>query len=121
MPSRDPKITQAYLEYKKTAGDECPFCVLGEREIVADYPHFVILRALFPYEEWDEKHVQEHLMAVPKQHVANFSEMNVQEAMELLQIISLYENDGYSIYARAPKDVTRSIVHQHTHLLLLER
>ena len=60
-------------------------------------------------------------MAVPKRHVKNFSEMNQQEAMELLQIISQYEIDGYSMYARAPKDVMRSITHQHTHLLLLER
>lgn len=121
MPSRDPKITQAYREYQKNAGTECPFCVLGEREIIADFTGFVILRALFPYQEWDSKHVVAHFMAVPKRHVTNFSEMNEAEAMELLQIISGYENDGYSIYARAPQDVTRSIVHQHTHLLLLER
>lgn len=121
MPSRDPHITAAYKEYQKNAPAECPFCVLGDREIIEESAHFIILDALFPYTEWDEKHVIEHRMIIPKRHLKNLAEFDEAEAKELLEALSHYENDGYSIYARAPQDTTRSIVHQHTHLLLLER
>ena len=120
MPSRDKNVTDAYDEYKKNPPKECPFCVLGTREVLGHYSGFVILRALFPYVQWDEKQVFEHLMVVPTRHIERLSELKYDESKMLLEILSQYEENGYSIYARAPQDATRSVVHQHTHLLLLE-
>lgn len=119
MSSRDPAVSAAYAEYQRHQSDECPFCVLGDREIIESSAHFVILRALFPYKEWDGRVVREHLMLVPKRHVTAFDQFTSDEAMEVLAVISRYEASGFSIYARAPRDTTRSITHQHTHLLLL--
>ncbi len=121
MPSRDPAVTEAYLEYQKENANICPFCELGDREILDSYENFVIVRALFPYEIWDEKQVLEHLMILPKRHVEILSELSSEEATGFLSIVSDYEVRGYSIYARAPQDMMRSVKHQHTHLLLLER
>ena len=121
MPSRDPSVTAAYKEYQANAPSKCPFCYLGDREITQEFEHFNILCALFPYTEWDSRPVVEHLMAVPKQHRELFDEFNDEEAKEILHIMTIYEKQGYSVYARAPKDTTRSVAHQHTHLILLER
>lgn len=50
-----------------------------------------------------------------------FDEFTDEEAKEILHIMTEYEKRGFSVYARAPKDTTRSVTHQHTHLILLER
>lgn len=121
MPSRDPAITAAYEKYKQTTSAACPFCELGDREIIAESESFVVLRALFPYKIWDECDVHEHLMVLPKRHLTKFSQLTAEESREVLQIFSDYEDRGYSIYARAPQDIMRSITHQHSHLLLLSR
>ncbi len=121
MSSRDPKIIAAYDTYKMNLPKECPFCVLGDRSIAEAFKHFNILYALFPYSRWDDRPVKHHLMAVPKRHHTIFEEFSDKEARELLHIMTVYEKRGYSVYARAPQDTTRSVSHQHTHLLLLER
>lgn len=121
MPSRDPAVTAAYQKYLQQADDTCPFCELGDRRLIFENMFFVIVEALFPYKIWDEKQVREHLMILPRRHVESFANFTAFESSDFTDIIAEYESHGYSIYARAPQDTMRSISHQHTHLLLLER
>ena len=34
-----------------------------------------------------------------------------------MDVIAEYEEQGYSVYARAPENKQKSVAHQHTHLI----
>lgn len=59
----------------------------------------------------------DHVLVVPKKHTDRLADLNAQEYVEFMDIIGSYEIQGYNIYARAPQTITKSIVHQHTHLI----
>ena len=119
-PSSRSRATQhAYKEYLKQEATQtgCPFCS-DDRVVIRDtFSEFKLLEARFKYEVWDDYKVLEHLMLSPKRHVATISELNNTEKQEYIDKLGEYESKGYTIYSRAPHDVTRSIDHLHTHLL----
>jgi len=59
-------------------------------------------------------------MLAPKRHVSVISELTESEKREYVDLLAAYEMEGYSIYSRAPVDVTRSVDHLHTHLLKID-
>lgn len=72
---------------------------------------------LFGYDMWDSAGVAEHYMIVPKRHVESLGQLNAAEAKEYMDLLATFEKEGYSIYARAPQSITKSVPHQHTHLI----
>lgn len=80
---------------------------------------FWLVDNIFGYEVWDGCVVEQHLMVVPKRHVHTLKDLKKAEKSQLIEQLATYEADGYSIYARAPQNITKSVAHQHTHLVKL--
>lgn len=120
---RSRKVERAYQEYARTKPDKsgCDFCHIGKDAVqfVTGHEHFKVIRNLFPYARWDNQEVKEHLLIVPNDHIVSLKHLDVAACNEYVELVSNYEFKGFSVYARAPGSVSRSIPHQHTHLLLL--
>lgn len=122
MSSRTPDIQAAYDAYRQQLGDECDFCSLVQNpteQVIDEHVHFLRIKNRFPYSVWDGKTVADHQMIVPKRHLIELNELLPDEAQEFLNLITEYEHLGFSLYARSTEDRTRSVVHQHTHLIKL--
>ena len=120
---RTRRETKKYHKYLKEVtakkGDVCEFCEMGpgHPQFVVQTQHFKVVRILFKYSLWDGHGVADHLMIIPKQHVDSLSGLGPETATEFLNLVAVYEKQGYNIYARAPQSKVRSIAHQHTHLI----
>jgi len=117
---RSRKQTLIYKKYQDQADPSvCSFCTLKEDEVkvVGQTKYFNILKNRFPYSIWDGQTVTDHLMVVPKQHIASLSGLSLHEKAEYVDILEEYEREGYNIYARAPVSIIKSVLHQHTHLI----
>jgi diadenosine tetraphosphate (Ap4A) HIT family hydrolase len=72
------------------------------------------------YDIFEGRPVEDHLMIVPKRHIEAMSDMTDHEALDMIRLIGDYEARGYNIYARGVGSVSRSVAHQHTHLIKLK-
>lgn len=99
--------------------EHCPFCVLDDREIFTDGETMRVMTNKYPYEYWDGRNVDEHLLLAPKRHVLSLSHLDDKEKVEAINLMAEYESRGYSIYWRSQTNASRSIPHQHTHLFKL--
>ena len=118
---RSRKVQLQYDEFKAThKGKKCTFCTIGKtalNDIVAEYKHFYVIKNKFPYEIWENSPVIDHLMIIPKEHFYELADMTPSERKTLVEIIGVYESLGYSFYGRSPENTSRSMIHQHTHLI----
>ena len=116
---RSRSIEKQYQKYLKHRIASCDFCQIkeGDEHFITATQSFKIIRNLFPYSFWDDQAVGDHLLIVPKEHIESLSSFSPKEATEYLKLISDYEMNGYHVYARAVKSISRSIPHQHTHLI----
>lgn len=122
MSSRTPDVQAAYNAYRQQLGSECDFCNLVQTptdQVVDEHTFFLRIKNRFPYSIWDDKAVTDHQMIIPKRHLVELNEFSPDEAQEFLNLITNYEHLGFSLYARSTEDRTRSVVHQHTHLIKL--
>jgi diadenosine tetraphosphate (Ap4A) HIT family hydrolase len=119
--SRSRKQESEYRAYRKKRkpNEDCQFCSISSSSnvLIETTEHFRVIKNRFPYSMWDGHKVIDHLLVIPKKHTDTLNDLTDAEAGEYMRLISAYENDGYSVYARAPGSKTKSIVHQHTHLL----
>jgi diadenosine tetraphosphate (Ap4A) HIT family hydrolase len=121
MSTRTRKETKKYLQHrnnlKTTPG--CAFCKIeeGHPEFIRETASFRVIVNLFSYSVWDDQDVADHLMIVPKKHIVTLSHLNPEESQEFVKLMSSYESKGYNVWARAPKNIRKSVVHQHTHLI----
>ena len=122
MANRARNVELAYIKHSKTSASlDCPFCNPDQpSEKYTDFEHFRVVENRFPYAIWDDQHVLKHLMLVPKRHVDKISDFTAIEAKEFSELIGRYSSQGFSIYARAHSNTSKTIVHQHTHLLLMD-
>ena len=124
MDFRKPnKIGKAYKKYRQknqNSPKNYNFYerVKSERGIVEDLEFFIVAKNLFSYQIWDGFEVREHLLVIPKRFVEGINEFSKQEFDEFQKILAKYEAKGFSIYARAPKNKSKTVMHQHTHLIL---
>jgi ATP adenylyltransferase len=114
---RSRKTAKAYRSVPKPT--ECVFCTLTEgNKVIEDGKYCRVILNLFPYEQWDYHDVEEHLMIVPKKHVAGLGDLTAAERAEIMEFMARYEGEGFNIYARAVGSVVRTVPeHQHTHLI----
>lgn len=122
MTTRRRRTEKAYEHHRKsTKPSTCNFCRfhIGDGEVVREAKHFWIVENIFGYDLWDGLDVNEHLMVVPKAHKDSIAHFSPIELKEYAILLAEYEKDGYSIYARAPQNKSKTIPHQHTHFMRL--
>jgi diadenosine tetraphosphate (Ap4A) HIT family hydrolase len=122
--TRSRKETKRYQHHQthiEPPGKICAFCAIDKNspQFLSQTKHFKLLQNIFPYSVWDSQTVVDHLNLAPVAHTDTLSDLSPAAAKEYVDIISDYESRGYSIYARAPGSVAKSIKHQHTHLIKL--
>ena len=121
MTTRRRKEEKRYrkAQSSRTDSDDCAFCAIqpGHEDFVDDGEFFKIIVNRFHYTYWDEQDVEHQIMLVPKTHVESIKQLPVEAAAEFLDFIGKYEENGYNMYARANRSVTKSVPHQHTHLI----
>jgi hypothetical protein len=72
------------------------------------------------YDMFEGQRVTENLMVIPKRHVETLADFTDEEKLEHMAILGQYEKQCYDVYARGVGNVTRSMLHQHTHLIKME-
>lgn len=119
--SRRPKNEKNYINHRRNKqNDGCDFCKLvtdGGDQVVSEQKHCMVIKNLFSYDIWDDCGVIEHLMIIPKKHTDSLSSLTTAERNDYWQTLTDFEDRGYSLYARAPSNGNKSVVHQHTHLI----
>lgn len=115
-----------YLQYladrhkqNKHPINNCILCEIdtADQSFISTSKYFKIIRNRFPYAVWDYQRVVDHLMIVPLKHTDNLAALSKEARLEYVDLISTYESAGYHVYARATHSDTKSIAHQHTHLI----
>lgn len=110
------KTVKHYLSRQQVSG--CPFCDKATLDkAVRQTKSVYIVRNLTQYDMWEGHRVIDNLIVVPKRHVASMKELSEQERLEIIDLIADYEEQNYSVFARGVGSVTRSVEHQHTHLI----
>lgn len=105
--------------YKQRHKDDgCPFC-LPETLAKATYSdeYVYIVPNLTSYDLWEGHDVRDHLLIIPRRHVHSLDELSDSEKLAVMQQAAVYEKQGYNVYSRGVGAVTRSVKHQHTHLI----
>jgi diadenosine tetraphosphate (Ap4A) HIT family hydrolase len=59
-------------------------------------------------------------MIVPKKHTDSLGTLKASDKVEYVDLLAKYEAKGYNVYARPPRSTSKSIAHQHTHLIQLD-
>jgi diadenosine tetraphosphate (Ap4A) HIT family hydrolase len=111
------KTRKIYSSFEKPKG--CTFCMLDEiaDKVVEETPYARVIRNRVSYDVWELRDVIDHLMIVPKRHAHNLEDLNDDEKLDIMHIMARYEAIDYNMYARSARSVSRSIAHQHTHLI----
>ena len=113
-----------YRQHKKAHKSVvCNFCNLVEsddNQIIEQTKHHTIIKNQFSYDLWDGCGVTEHLLIIPKRHVTSLAELYKDELADYLNQVVRFEAKNYSVYARAPGNGTKSVAHQHTHLIKID-
>lgn len=120
MTTRKKANEKKYAVYRKSKKDSvCDFCNFNadDSRVLKEYDNFWIIKNMFGYDIWDNMKVIEHLMIVPKKHTESINTLDSKALAEYGKIIAEYDKKGYSFYARAAENISKSVPHQHTHLL----
>ncbi len=121
-----PRSTQIEHKYQRRRRKEriiaghCPFCTINEQspQFIEETSMFRVIRNIAPYSLWDGQGVQDHLLITPKKHTEKLADLDDKGANEFFKLVDKYEERGYNLFARAPLSKNKSVVHQHTHLIL---
>ena len=114
------KTIQTYKRLNKAdkGRPTCTFCnEIGGPNIIAENDTMFIIPNRVSYDVFEGRRVTGHFMVIPKRHVEMLGEFTDQEKIDQMTILGEYEAKGYNVYARGVGSVTRSVKHQHTHLI----
>lgn len=118
---RDKQTQRRYHRYitSKTADAPCEFCEFtpAHGQVLRDEGTFWVTKNIFAYTVWDSYFVDEHLMLVPKRHADSIGTFTDAELKVFGKVLGRYEDNGYSVYGRAAANGSKSVAHQHTHLI----
>lgn len=127
--SRRPKSTHHFaktirqyrsLGKKDATKNTCAFCTSAQEEpALAGNETMYVIANRTSYDIFEGYRVAEHLMIIPKAHRASLAEFTENEMIDFMRLAGEYEAKGYSVYARGVDSPTRSVAHQHTHLIKL--
>jgi len=117
------KTRRKYASHNKSdrAKNLCAFC--GDENLESRLVEKTKTMRIIPnrvsYDIFEGLRVEDHLMIVPIRHVEGIAEFTDQEKCEMTDLLGKYEQLGYSMYARGVGSISRSVKHQHTHLIKL--
>lgn len=114
------KTIQTYKKLNKADKQQsvCTFCnEIDGPNIIAQNDTMAIIANRVSYDLFEGRRVIDHLMIIPKRHVETLAEFTDQEKIDQMNFNGEYEGKGYNVYARGVGSVTRSVKHQHTHLI----
>lgn len=115
---RNPKIQKIYaVEMETRDPNKCNFCELGSQRVIGYFATHAVIENLYPYELFDDMIVEDHLLIVPRRHIVGINEFTDEERTDFLDTVSEFEEEGYTLFARAPQNKAKSVVHQHSHLV----
>lgn len=99
---------------------DCTFCRDETRQttLLENETMFVVKNRV-SYDMFEGKKVLDHVMVIPKAHHESLRDFTDVEKIDVMNIMAEYEGRGYNIYARGVGSSTRSVSHQHTHMLKL--
>lgn len=119
--TRHRKNHKQYIHHQRRRKSDCDFCnfSIGDGQVVEETTLFWVVKNIFAYNVWDDLAVVDHLMIIPKRHIIGMHEFSETEILDYFTIMTGYEEKGYSLYARAPKNIGKSVIHQHSHLIKL--
>ena len=102
---------------KKLEG--CTFCneYQTKSNIIFENETMFVIPNRVSYDAFEGQHVVGHFMVIPKRHVESIDGFTEQEMVDQMKIAGRYEKDGFDVYARGVGNVTRTVKHQHTHLI----
>lgn len=114
------KTRKRYEKYGRSQA--CDFCDPAQHSstIIKETKHAYVIPNRTFYDHWETRRVTDHRMIIPKRHVLHLGELNADERKDVIDLMAEYESRGYQVYARSPDSVSRSIPHQHTHLIKTE-
>lgn len=112
--------TYATHNAKDKASTGCTFCnEIGQSRIVHENDTMFIIPNRVSYDMFEGRRVLEHFMVIPKRHAETLAEFTDQEKIDQMTIAGEYEAKGFNVYARGVGSVSRTVKHQHTHLIKL--
>lgn len=116
------KTKKRYATYN--AGDKaasgCTFCKeVGGGNIISENDTMFIIPNRVAYDMFEGRPVTDHVMVIPKRHVESLQAFTNEEKLDQMNIMGDYESRGYNVYARGVGSISRSVAHQHTHLIKL--
>lgn len=105
-----------YKELLKT-DRACPFCELGDNNVIKKIRGAVLTYALAPY-------CKHHLLVTPGRHVEFFEELTNDEKKDIddillegIKFLKALGHDSYSILLRNGKKAGKTIEHLHYHII----
>lgn len=114
---------QAYSKYRAADNQhgDCAFCYEGnvQSKTLIKSDTMCLIKNRTQYDVFEGRRVLDHLMVIPIRHVETLAGFTDQEKLDMMTIIGEYEERGYNVYARGVGSVSRSVPHQHTHLIKL--
>lgn len=118
---KEHKAYRHYYRKKKDSPrrDVCEFCTIdaSAEQFISESKHFKVIQNIFPYSLWDDYGVDDHVLLIPKRHIEHLGDLKTPEMTDFFEMLRKYEDQGYNLFARAPKSKQKSIPHQHTHLM----
>lgn len=100
----------------------CTFCdPTAPHKFILETEYNYVIENRVPYDTWELHDVTEHLLVVPKRHVDSLDHMTDVELLDAMRICAEYEAKDYNVYARSIESPRRSVRHQHTHLIKIDR
>ncbi|HSW92064.1 MAG TPA: HIT domain-containing protein [Candidatus Saccharimonadales bacterium] len=98
----------------------CTFCKeVGGKRITYENETMYLMANRVSYDMFEGRRVLDHLMVIPKRHVETLADFTDQEKIDQMTIAGEYESKGYNVYARGAGSISRTVKHQHTHLIKL--
>jgi diadenosine tetraphosphate (Ap4A) HIT family hydrolase len=106
---------------KDTKKTVCTFCDEKNLEkAIRQTDTVYVIPNRVKYDMFEGRRVLDHLLVVPKKHRESVSSFTAQEQQDIMGIIGDYEAQGYHFFGRGKQTITRSVTHQHTHLVKVE-
>jgi len=99
--------------------NHCAFCSDEnlQSRVVEKTATMIVIPNRVSYDIFEGRKVETHLMVLPIRHVESISDFTDDEKRDMVDILAKYEILGYNLYARGVGSISRSVKHQHTHLI----
>ncbi len=102
----------------KTESQECPFCTLDKKFIIAENEYFLAIRDGFPVSRG-------HTLLIPRRHAASWFDLTADEVTAMTSLLVLVKSSldtefspaGYNIGWNDGAQAGQTVMHFHLHLI----